>query len=185
MKKTKVALRYAKAVLNLAVENNSETEVNSNMKTIASTIKENDELQTMLKSPIVKSTEKLAVLNGLFGNKANNVTKGLFNLLQENKRIMLLEDIALKYNTIYDAYQNTQVAKVITAVPITKELKEKVKEKIITLTGNKATIENIINPKILGGFILQVGDKQFDASISSKFKNLRKEFNNNQYQTRV
>jgi F-type H+-transporting ATPase subunit delta len=74
-----------------------------------------------------------------------------------------------------------QVAKVTTAVPLTKEIEKKVLTKIIALTGDNANLENEINPAILGGFILRVGDMQYDASISNYLNELKKEFDNSHY----
>ncbi|WGH74738.1 ATP synthase F1 subunit delta [Tenacibaculum tangerinum] len=181
MKEARTALRYAKAILNLAKDSGSEALVNDNMKLIVETIAESDDLQTMLKSPVIKAADKCNVLNALFGDKVNNIVKGLFNLLEENKRMIMLENIAKQYTVIYDSHKNMQVAKVTTAVALTKELEEKIQAKIVALTGNSASIENIVNPDILGGFILRVGDVQYDASISNQFNELRKEFDNGHY----
>ena len=181
MKGARPALRYAKAILNLAKDTGVETEVNNDMQLIASTISENSDLETMLKSPVIKAVDKKNVLNALFSDKVNNVSLGLFNLLQENKRMIMLEPIAKQYTIIYDYLKSMQIAKVTTAVPLTKDLEEKVLAKIVALTGNKASIENIVDPAVLGGFILRVGDVQYDASISNHFNELRKEFDNSHY----
>ncbi|CAM1358448.1 ATP synthase subunit delta [Tenacibaculum litopenaei] len=181
MKGARPALRYAKAILNLAKTSGNDGVVNENMKLIASTIAESSDLDAMLKSPIIKTADKRKVLTALFGDKVDNVVKGLFNLLEENKRMMMLEPIAKQYSVIYDYYKSMQVAKVTTAVALNKDLEEKVHAKIVELTGNSATIENVVNPDILGGFILRVGDVQYDASISNQFKELRREFDNSHY----
>ena len=181
MKGARPALRYAKAILNLAKESKSETLVNYNMKLIVDTIAESSDLDTMLKSPIIKAADKRKVLTALFGDKVNNVVKGLFNLLEENKRMIMLEAIAKQYTIIYDYDKSMQVARVTTAVALTKDLEDKIQAKIVALTGGKASIENIVNPEILGGFILRVGDVQYDASISNHLNELRKEFDNSQY----
>ncbi|MFT4576654.1 MAG: F-type H+-transporting ATPase subunit delta [Polaribacter sp.] len=181
MKGARPALRYAKAILNLAKEKGLETAVNADMQFINATISENDDLQTMLKSPVIKAADKKKVLNALFTDKVNAISLGLFNLLQENKRMIMLQPIATQYTIIYDHLKNMNIAKVTTAVALTKEMEEKVLHKIVELTGNKTSIENIINPSILGGFILRVGDMQYDASISSNFNKLRREFDNSQY----
>ncbi|OSY88862.1 ATP synthase subunit delta [Tenacibaculum holothuriorum] len=181
MKGARPALRYAKAILNLAKEAGKETEVNDNMKLIVETIAGSSDLDSMLKSPVIKAADKRKVLTALFGDKVNNVIKGLFNLLEENKRMLMLEPIAKQYSVIYDYYKSMQVAKVTTAVPLTKELEAKVLAKVEEITGNKANIENIVNPEILGGFILRVGDVQYDASISNQFNELRREFDNSHY----
>ena len=95
--------------------------------------------------------------------------------------MVMLQPIASQYTTIYDYLKNMYVAKVTTAVALTKEMEEKVLHKIVELTGNKTSIENIIDPSILGGFILRVGDLQYDASLSNNFNELRREFDNSQY----
>ncbi|HBI39874.1 MAG TPA: ATP synthase F1 subunit delta [Tenacibaculum sp.] len=181
MKGVRPALRYAKALLNLATDAGNETEVNNNMKLIADTIAESSELDAMLKSPVIKAADKRKVLTALFGDKVNNILKGLFNILEENKRMVMLEPIAKQYAVIYDYHKSMQVAKVTTAVPLNKELEQRILAKIVEITGNQANIENIVNPEILGGFILRVGDVQYDASISNQFKELRIEFDNSHY----
>lgn len=181
MKEAKPALRYAKAILNLAKETGNESLVNDNMKLIVSTIAESADLDAMLKSPIIKAADKRKVLAALFGDKVDNIVKGLFNLLEENKRMIMLESVAKQYSIIYDYHKSMQVAKVTTAVALSKELEDKIQAKIVALTGNNASIENIVNPDILGGFILRVGDVQYDASISNQFNELRREFDNSHY----
>ncbi len=181
MKGARPALRYAKAILNIAKDQGNETLVNDNMKLIVDTIAESSDLNTMLKSPVIKAVDKRNVLTALFGDKVDNVVKGLFNLLEENKRMTMLEPIAKQYSIIYDYHKSMQVAKVTTAVALTKELEDKIQAKIVELTGNSASIENIVDSNILGGFILRVGDVQYDASISNQFKELRREFDNSHY----
>ena len=93
----------------------------------------------------------------------------------------MLPTVAKQYCIMYDFDKNIQVAKVTTAVALTPALEQKIQDKIVALTGHKATIENIINPDIIGGFILRVGDVQYDASISNQFNELRREFDNSHY----
>lgn len=90
MKGTRAALRYAKALLNLAKEHGLHEEVNENMLLIANTISESKELQVMLKSPIIKSETKRNVLNAIFESHVNELSNGLIHLLIENKRIEIL-----------------------------------------------------------------------------------------------
>ncbi len=181
MKNARAALRYAKAILNLAKDSNDESAVHEDMQLIAATIADSKEFSIVLESPVIKAADKMNVLKATFSSKINNITLGLFNLLQENKRIEMLEAIAKQYTIIYDFDKNTQVAKVTTAVPISPEIEAQVLAKIVALTGEKANLENEINPSILGGFILRVGDVQYDASISNHLSELKKEFDNSHY----
>ena len=181
MKNARAAIRYAKALLNLAKDSNEETAVNDDMLFITTTISENEEFEVMLNSPIVKSSDKINVLNALFKEKVNTITLGLFHLLKDNKRIAMLASIAKQYAIIYDFEKHLQVAKVTTAIPLTSEIEKQILAKIVTLTGEKASLENEVNPAILGGFILRVGDVQYDASISNYLNELKKEFDNSHY----
>ena len=181
MKGSKAVLRYAKAILNLAKDGDVESKVNADMQLIVATIASNKDLQVMLKSPLIKSAEKRKVLNAVFADKTNAISLGLFHLLEDNKRMVMLESIASSYTIIYDHFKNMHVATVTTAIPLTKDLEEKVLSKIVELTGNKTSIENKIDPSIIGGFIIRVGDLQYDASISNNFNELRREFDNSHY----
>ena len=93
----------------------------------------------------------------------------------------MLKSIAKKYTLVFDHLMHTQVAKVTTAVALTAEVEQLVLDKIVSLTGKKANLENVVNPAILGGFILRVGDVQYDASISNHLNELKKEFDNSHY----
>jgi len=181
MKGTRAVLRYARAILNLAKETGSESEVNADMQLIVATISESSDLQIMLKSPVIKASDKKKVLKAVFADKVNSISLGLFNLLEENKRMVLLAPIASQYTIIYDYLKSMHVAIVTTAVPLTTALEEKVLDKIVELTGNKTSIENRVDPSILGGFIIRVGDLQYDASIANNFNELRREFDDSHY----
>jgi len=180
-KQTRAAIRYAKAILSLAIDNNKADEVNENMQLISNTMSEAKDLQIALNSPIIKLATKKETLLAIFGASINSISKGLIHLLIENKRLSILADIATQYTIIYDFHKGTQAAIVTSAVPLTDDLKEQILIKVKGITGKKVTIENIIDPSIIGGFILRVGDKQFDASISGEMNELRRQFDDNLY----
>jgi len=175
---TRAAIRYAKAVLSLASDQNTAEAVNNDMKLIAATISENLELDQVLKSAIVKSDVKKATLTQIFPN-INTISSGLFNILVSNKRIDILGDVALKYSVLFDELNGKEVAQVTTAIPMTNDLEIKVLAKVKELTSKAVELENIVDESILGGFILRVGDKQYNASISNKLSKLKREFSLN------
>lgn len=171
----RAAIRYAKAVLSLATDQKATDSVNKDMKQIVKTIAESDDLREMLQNPLVRSSVKESVLNQVFKN-TNSITGSLVNILIINKRIALLENVASKYNQLYDTLKGTEIAKVTTAVPLTDALKVKVLAKVKELTGKEVEVVNIIDESILGGFILRVGDIQYNASIANKLNKLKREF---------
>ena len=171
----RAAIRYAKAVLSLASDQNSAEAVNEDMKLIAKTIAESKDLSDMLQSPVVKSSDKKAVLLQVFKD-SNAMTANLIDTLITNKRLALLSDVASSYNRLYDELIGTQIVTVTTAVPLTGDLKTKVLAKVKELTGKDVAVENTIDESILGGFILRVGDTQYNASIANKLEKLKREF---------
>lgn len=174
---TRAAIRYAKAILDIAQVNNSTQAVNSDMTSIVTTIKGSAELKEFLQSPIVKGEIKFSSLNEIFAS-AQKETKGLFHLLLVNKRFELLNDVALQFNALHDELNGIEIAKVTTAFPITPELEAKVLEKIASFSNKNITIQNVVDPAIIGGFILRMGDKQYNASVASSLQNLKREFSN-------
>lgn len=175
MSGSRAAIRYAKAVLSLATDNTSADAVNSDMKLITNTMAQSEDLRQMLQSPVVKSADKKAVLTLVFKN-ANVATTNLIDTLISNKRLALLNDVAASYTQRYDQMRGSQVALVTTAIPLTADLRTKVLAKVKELTGKEAEVENIIDESILGGFILRVGDIQYNASIANKLDKLKREF---------
>lgn len=176
MSNNRAALRYAKAILDFSKEQNNVEETYSNMQLVQETIAENVELQTTLNSSIIKSEVKKNALLAIFDGKINTVSKGLIDLLISNKRIADFGTVASQFIALYDAEKGKQVAKVTTAVALNDTLKTQVLNKVKELTGKEAILENTVDASIIGGFILRVGDIQYDASIANKLNVLKREF---------
>ncbi|CAD0006527.1 ATP synthase F1 subunit delta [Flavobacterium chungangense] len=177
MASTRAAIRYAKAILDLANSKGVAEIVNNDMKSIALAIGTNIELSTFILNPTTKVEIKESALLEVFAN-TNGVTKGLFHLLFENKRFEILEAIALEYNKLFDQSNGIEVAKVTTAIPMDSALEAKVLDKIATLSDKKITIENIVDPAIIGGFVLRIGDQQYNASVANRLQVLKRELSN-------
>lgn len=175
MAHTRAAIRYAKAVLSLAKDQSIAPIVNQDMKLIATAVAASKDLNEMLQSPIIPTAIKKSALLAVFKD-LNKLSVNLIDTLITNKRIDILGVVAETYNQLFDKEQGTQVAKVTSAVPLTDELKKMVLAKVKELTGNDAEIINVVDESILGGFILRVGDIQYDASISNKLNKLKREF---------
>ncbi len=174
---SRAAIRYAKAVLSLAQDKKATEDVQKDMQSIIITVQNSAELKMVLNSPLIKSEVKLASLREIFKN-TGSITQQLFDTLIQNKRVDLLAEVAKQYIVLFDRLNNAQVAKVTTAVPLDKALSKKVSDKVKQLTGNEAILENIVDESIIGGFILRVGDLQYNASIANKLTNLKRELSN-------
>ena len=185
MSGSRAAIRYAKAILSFALEQNKEVEVNNDMLLVAKTIEESKDLQLLLSSPILKSDLKKSTLKEVFSGKISSLSVGLIDLLVDNKRLAILVDVAKKYTEIFDKLKGIEVAKVTSAIPLTEDLNKLVLAKVKEITGKEATIENIVNPDIIGGFILRIGDVQYDASIANKLQVLRRQFESESFNSKL
>jgi F-type H+-transporting ATPase subunit delta len=177
MSSTRAAIRYAKAILDIATSKSVAKEVSQDMTLIANTIQNNLELSTFIQNPTMSVAVKQSALLEVFAS-VNNVAKSLFRLLFENKRFEILESVAVEYNNLFDEANGVQIAKVTTAIAMTSELEAKVLAKIATLSDKKITIENTIDPAIIGGFILRIGDNQYNASVANRLQVLKRELSN-------
>ncbi|HEA20176.1 hypothetical protein LCGC14_0709070 [marine sediment metagenome] len=171
----RAALRYAKAVLDLAVDNKATDAVEKDMRDIVATMADSKELRMLLASPVVNGNTKKEALLAIFTG-ASEITKGLLNTLTENKRIGLLNEVALKYVILNQDLKGEGVAYVTTAVALTPELEKMVLKQVAKITDDTVTIENKIDESIIGGFILRVGDLQYDASVAHKLSEIKREF---------
>ncbi|WP_274474183.1 ATP synthase F1 subunit delta [Mangrovimonas aestuarii] len=171
----RAAVRYAKAVLDLAQEKQVAEAVNNDMVSITKTVEASTELQQVLQNAVINPEAKKAALLGIFTD-LNAVTAGLIDTLISNKRLNIIYAVANKYIELYKVAQGIEVAHVTTAVPLTEELKTKVLDKVKTLTNStKIELESTVDADIIGGFVLRVGDKQYNASIANQLQTLKRQ----------
>lgn len=173
---SRAAIRYAKAVLELSIQNGTQKTTFDEMKDVLKTLQESKELRLMLKSPVVKQEDKRAVLKEIFTGKSELVLS-LMDILVDNKRGRLIEAVAENFITLYNNSTGAVEAIVTTAIPLDTDLEKKVFAKVKELTGaSDVSLINKVDPALIGGFVLRVGDMQYDASIANNFEQLKKEF---------
>jgi len=172
---SRAAIRYAKAVLSLANDQNASDAVNDDMKLIVKTLSESADLDAALKNSVVKADDKKAVLTKVF-SEVNPLSTKLFDVLHANNRLDITGAVAEKYSILFDQQKGKEQATVTTAVPMTSDLEAKILTKIKELTNKSVELKNIVDESILGGFILRVGDKEYNASIANKLSKLKREF---------
>lgn len=180
MANKRAANRYAKALLELAQEQKQTNQVFADMEQIKATISQSKDLRNVLRSPVIKPSAKHNVVKAVF-TEATPETQNLFKILIDNNRINILETIVACYIEHYNSLKNIKSATVTTAEALTPEMEQKVLAKVKEVTGSEASLKNIVDQSILGGFILRVDDVQYDASVSGKLNTLRNKFKNNAY----
>ncbi|NOZ35384.1 MAG: ATP synthase F1 subunit delta [Chlorobi bacterium] len=177
MNTNRITVRYAKALYSFA-ENEKKAEAVRNDMQLTAELINIAEFRNMLKNPVIFPSKKIAVFNKLLEGKVSNLTLTFFKLLANNKREAYLDAISRNYIDFYRKQNNIKSAKLTTVFTAD----EKLKKEIITILAKqfKADIELVgeTDKNITGGFVLTVDGKQYDASISSKLKELKKEMLN-------
>lgn len=171
----RAALRYAKATLSLASDRKTADAVYDDMKRIVDTIAENKNLNDALQSPVFSASAKKNVILEVFKN-SDKTTISLIDTLMANNRIAIFGHVASQYIKLYDDSKGIEVATVTTAIPLTDALNMKVLAKAKELTGKDIEVQNIVDESIIGGFILRIGDLQYNASIANQLNKLKREF---------
>jgi F-type H+-transporting ATPase subunit delta len=177
MANTRAAIRYATAILDLAQSRNVSESVNNDMKTIGDTFASNKELNQFIQSPTISIEAKKDALLEIFAS-ANDTTKGLFHLLFQNKRFSILDTIAIEFAKLYQESIGVQVVQVTTAIPMNADLESKVLAKASTLSNKKIILHKQVDASIIGGFVLTIGDKQYNASVVNRLQQLKKQLSN-------
>ena len=177
MSNSRAAIRYAKAILETATTKNVADVVGIDMVLIEKTISTNIELKSFIENPTIKVSVKENALLAVFSS-INDTTKSLFKLLAINKRFEILENIASEYTKQINHVNGFETAIVTTAFAMDESLQAQVSAKIATFSDKKISIQNVVDSSIIGGFIIKIGDKQYNASVANRLQVLKRELSN-------
>jgi F-type H+-transporting ATPase subunit delta len=181
MAQTKVATRYAKSLLDLVAEKGNLEEAFNDMLLIKKTTSENRDLVVLLKSPVVTTEKKVSILSAIYEKHVSKVTMMFIVLIAKNRREGVLAEIADAFIAQYKQMKGITTAVVTSATLLTEEAKKKIQTIVQKEVGGTVEIEMEINPDLIGGFVLRIGDKQLDTSILSRIADLRQEFMTNSF----
>lgn len=173
MSADKLAKRYAKALFDDAQTKGVLETVVVDMKLISQAIDNSKELNVFLKSPIIRSTKKIAALKKIFGEKVSSDSFALILLLIEKGREGYLNEVASFFIKIYNDFHHILEVTITTALPLDSITEESIKKVIYSKVGEKTLIvKSIIDSNIIGGFIVDLGNKVYDASVRNKLSNI-------------
>ncbi len=182
MPNPRLASRYAKSLVDLAVEKGLLEAIHSDMQYLRAVCKASKEFVNLLRSPIVKADKKDAILSAVIGGKVNALTDAFVKLLVKKGREGDLPEIAQAYVDQYNTIKGIHIVKLTTAVAVD----EPVKQAIISKLQAEAGLANVelnaaVDEDLIGGFVLEFNDKLIDASIARDLKDVRKQFLENVY----
>lgn len=177
MSNSKAASRYAKSLIDLSKEQNSIEEMRADMMSIVEVINTNPLLGAILNNPIIPLDKKAGILKGIFADKVHLVTKTFLDLIVKKGRAAIVFETAKAFLSQYNALKGIVTADVTSAIALTDANRTEITAIVKREVGaNEVIIKEKVDEKLIGGFILRVGDRQFDASIASSLNKLKKEF---------
>ena len=178
MKSTRTAFRYAKATLAYANENKFSDKVAKEMQELIELHESSRQLNGLLSNPFLPNTKKQSILRSIVPNPSD-VTQKLLSLLISNNRLFLLKEVAKSYINLFNEQQGELNATVISAIPLTQNLEKQIHGKLEDFSGKKIFLLNKIDKSLLGGFILKIGDMEFNSSLAYKLKTFKAKLTSN------
>ncbi|MCX6291255.1 MAG: ATP synthase F1 subunit delta [Bacteroidetes bacterium] len=181
MIETKVAKRYAKSLIDLSRETGHIDAVGADMKLFVAVCEQNRDLTLLLSNPIIHAGKKLSILTKVFEGKMNKLSISFFDIITRKGREAYLEEIAKEFVNQYKRFKGIQTAVITSAVGLDDALRSKVYSIIKTNLDSEVELIEKVDKNLIGGFVLRMEDKQYDASIASDLRKLTKEFAANPY----
>ena len=182
MPNPRLAARYAKSILDLAIEKGQLEEVYNDMLFLQQAFRSSRGLLVMIKSPVIKADKKDKVLDAIMAGKVSVITSTFNKLLLSKGREFYLPEIITAFIDQYKVYKGIHMVKLTTAVPVSEELKKTIVDKISADKSLKnIELVTAVDEKLIGGFVLEIGDELVDASIAFDLRNIKKQFQNNDF----
>ena len=179
---TKVAGRYAKSLLGLAIEQKTEQKIYADMELVVSTISSSRELALLLRNPIINTDKKQNILSLIFKGKVSDVTYAFMNIIVAKRREGYLEDITRQFISLYKAHVGIATAVVSTPVKLDDTLRAEIMKIVSAEAKGKVELVEEIDKDLIGGFVLKMNNKQVDTSIETKLREIRRELKINLYE---
>lgn len=178
MSELRVAARYAKSLIDLSLEEGNLEQVHNDVSDFLIVLGKNPQIGVIMKSPVVKNDDKNAIIGKLFKGKYQNNLVTFFDIIIRKNRSALLQVIALNFVDQYHEIKNIMKATVKTSIPVNAGITAEIKSFMEKFTGKQIILQSSVDPRLIGGLVIQMGDKLFDASISGRLKKIKHELLN-------
>lgn len=170
---SKISVRYAKAIFLLGNEKGVLDKIKEDIVLVSNTLKTVPDFQLVIESPVIKPSQKVAAINGIFKNSVHPVTLNFLNVLVQNKREQNLEGICRRFLHIYAESKGIKTALFTTAVKLDEKISKQLSELLAKTFNAQIELEQKHDPTLIGGYVLRIGDQQYDASVASSLRKMR------------
>ncbi len=178
----RVAARYAKSLIDLGVEKNSLEDFHKDISLLKEALKNRD-LYLLVKSPIIKAGKKIAIFKEIFGGQSSEAMMTFYNIVMKKGRETILPEVADAFMMQYQKLKHVTGVRLTTATPLNETALNEIKAALLksTETDEAVEIETKVNPDLIGGFVIEMGDKLYDASVAYKLDQIKRNFTDNKY----
>lgn len=182
MNNPRLAIRYAKSLIDLAKEHNQLEEVNNDVRFLQKICASNPDFVVVLKSPVIKPDKKEKILNAIIEGRVNNLTATFIKLLVQKGREFNLTEIISSFIEQYNQVKGIRRVKITTAMPMSTELQASLIQQVAGSADiSRIEMEAVVDESIIGGFLLETSGRLIDASISRDLADVKKQFMDNEY----
>jgi len=175
MNQSKINVRYAKAFFTLAKEKGLTLELREDARLIASVCASSNDFNLMLESPVVKTSKKIEVLKHIFEGKINVLSLNFLLLISENKRENYIPGIFRNLEDLYRQEEGIKSAVLTSAQPLNESVVLQIQKILEAEFNAKVELSQKVDDRLIGGFVLRVEDRQYDASLSTQLKKIREQ----------
>ncbi len=173
MNYSKIAIRYAKSLFLAALEEQKLNNVYNNLLVLQEVLNENKEFYFFLQTPILSPEEKKNLFKSVFEKKIETLTLNFLLLLVDQHRENRLKDIIRNFFTLYNSHNQIINISIITANKLDESYIFEFKNKLEQFLSKSVQLHNEVDENIVGGFVLQIEDKEYDASIKNQLNKIK------------
>ena len=182
MPNPRLAFRYAKSLIDLAIDKGQLEEIFTDMQWLQQVIKQSRDFTNLLRSPIIKAQAKGKAVDAVIKGNVTDATSLFVHLVIAKGREGILPEIISAFISQYKEYKHIYSIKLTTAVAVDDDVKKKIISQIQkTSEMQNIELESKVNKDLIGGFVLEAGDKLIDASVAHELKKVSREFENNDF----
>jgi F-type H+-transporting ATPase subunit delta len=186
MSNARLAGRYAKSLIDLATEQNQLETIYADMKYIQAVCKSNQDFVNVLRSPIIKADQKNSIINAITKDKVSLLTNSFTVLLVKKGRETDLPEMATAFIEQYNALKGIHQVTLTTAVDISEEVKKSIEQKVKAESQfSSVELTTKTDESLIGGFVLEFNNNLVDASIARDLKDIKKQFLNNEFISKI
>jgi F-type H+-transporting ATPase subunit delta len=182
---SRVAYRFAKALLQLAVEKKELDRIIEDMRLVNLTCRENRDLRVMLGSPVIKVDKKRRIFRKIFEGHLSKMSSTFFDIIFRRGREDLVLDISESFISQFKEFTKIQIVNVESATVLSGDNRKNLMEYVKSMTNETIELVEKVNPELIGGLIIRMNDLQIDSSVKSNLNKLEKEFSKDLYSAKL